>query len=89
MANGFKTLIISQHIKLKQMDKKIVYGARGFYGELGEFYIDINEDEGHDPSCLGDNEFYTLEEAEAYVIDEYKGIINYYQNLINKLLIKN
>jgi hypothetical protein len=69
------------------MGKKKIYEARGFYGELGEYYIDI--DEIDEQESIGDNEFYTLEEAEGFIIDEYKGIIEYYQNLINKLLIKN
>jgi len=68
------------------MAKKKIYKAYGFWGELGNYDIDI--DEIDEQESLGDNEFYTLEETEAYVIDEYKGIIEYYQNLINKLLIK-
>ena len=69
------------------MKNKIVYEAHMFYGELGNYDIDIYEldDDQEEPNS---NQFYTLEEAEDFVIQEYNGIIDYYQNLINKLLIK-
>lgn len=67
------------------MEKKIVYEAHGFWGELSEYDIDAYESKIEDPNELGSNEFFTKEEAEAFVIDEYKGIIQYYQNLIDKL----
>jgi len=72
----------------KNMAKIIIYEAYGFYTELGEFSIDKYEEEVQGTRHLGENEFYTREETEAYVIEQYKGIIQYYQNLIDKLTIK-
>lgn len=69
------------------MKNRIIYEAHGFYGELGNYDIDISELD-YDQEEPNSNQFYTLEEAEAFVIEEYNGIIQYYQNLINKLLIK-
>lgn len=70
------------------MEKKIVYEAYGFYTELGEFSIETYESEVKDSSYLGSNEFFTREETEAFIISEYKSIIEYYQNLIDKLTSK-
>lgn len=68
------------------MTNRIIYEAHGFYGELGNYDIDICElDNDQEPNS---NQFYTLEEAESFVIEEYNGIIQYYQNLINKLTTK-
>lgn len=69
------------------MTNRIIYEARGFYGELGDYDIDISELD-YDQEEPNSNQFYTLEEAEAFVIEEYNGIIQYYQNLINKLTTK-
>ena len=62
----------------------VVYEAHGFYGELGEFDIDKCAMD-NDQDELNSNQFHTIEEAKDFVIEEYNGIIQYYQNLINKL----